>query len=42
MWNYLDDIGINSHRAGIVKELAEKANTWISGLYDEDVFASGK
>lgn len=33
MWFYLEDIGINAYRSGIVQCIAEKCNIMIPGLY---------
>ncbi len=35
-WRWLDSRGINSHRAGIVKAIAEKVNVMMPGIYDEN------
>lgn len=36
--NWLKSKGINIHCDGIVNSIAEKANTWIPGIYDCDAF----
>lgn len=33
-WFYLQDLGINSFRSGIVQCIAEKTNIMIPGIYD--------
>jgi hypothetical protein len=35
---WLAEIGISAHRNTIVKAVAEKANTWIPGTYNETDF----
>lgn len=40
MWLWLNEIGVNSHRAGIVKSIAEKLNIYMPGLYDESRLAA--
>ena len=34
MWYYLQELGVNSFRSGIVQCIAEKANIMIPGIYD--------
>lgn len=36
MWFYLQDLGINSSRSGIVQCIAEKGNILIPGIYSSD------
>eukprot|EP00968_Pinguiococcus_pyrenoidosus_P013547 scaffold1228_cov246-Pinguiococcus_pyrenoidosus.AAC.7 len=38
MWYYLQGVGINSYRAGIVLAIAEKVNTMMPGIYNPDEF----
>ncbi len=33
-WYWLRDIGINSNRSSIVRAVAEKLDTMVTGLYD--------
>ena len=33
-WFWLNDVGINSNRAGIIKCIAEKVDTMFPGIYD--------
>jgi hypothetical protein len=37
-WYWLKDVGIVSHRSGVVNAIAEKCNTWIPGIYDSDQY----
>ncbi|KAG5180527.1 hypothetical protein JKP88DRAFT_185579 [Tribonema minus] len=37
-WYWLKEMGISSYRSGIVNAIAEKCNTWIPGIYDEDQY----
>ena len=33
-WNWLNRVGVRSHRAGIVHCVAEKCNVFLPGIYD--------
>lgn len=33
-YNWLTKIGVTKYRAAIVRQIAEKTNTWMDGLYD--------
>ena len=35
---WLQEVGINSNRSTIVEVVAKKVNTWIPGIYDDDVY----
>jgi len=38
MWEWLREMGINTHRSGIVNAICEKCTIMIPSLYDEDDF----
>ena len=38
-WYWLKQKGVNSFRGGIVRAIAEKVNTFMAGLYDEDAYS---
>mmetsp|Transcript_17940 Transcript_17940/g.18009 ORF Transcript_17940/g.18009 Transcript_17940/m.18009 type:complete len:116 (+) Transcript_17940:126-473(+) len=37
-WYWIKDTGINSHRAGIVRAVAEKLDTMFPGIYDGGLY----
>ncbi len=37
-WDYLDSIGVDSHRSGIVRCIAEKTDTMFPGVYDATLY----
>lgn len=37
-YEWLAEIGISAHRNTVVKAVAEKANTWVPGIYNETDF----
>jgi len=39
-WYWLQQIGISSHRGGIVKAIAEKLDTTFPGIYDSAAYDS--
>jgi hypothetical protein len=41
MWQWLAAKGLNAHRSGIVRCLAEKCDTMMFGIYDPTVFGDG-
>lgn len=39
-WYWLKEMGIDSHRSGIVNAIAEKCNTWLPGLYHGELYGA--
>eukprot|EP00499_Haloplacidia_sp_CaronLabIsolate_P011624 CAMPEP_0196780942 /NCGR_PEP_ID=MMETSP1104-20130614/8871_1 /TAXON_ID=33652 /ORGANISM="Cafeteria sp., Strain Caron Lab Isolate" /LENGTH=117 /DNA_ID=CAMNT_0042151159 /DNA_START=14 /DNA_END=367 /DNA_ORIENTATION=- len=38
-WEWLQEVGINAHRSGIVLCIAEKVNSWMPGIFDSSAVA---